>query len=1751
MAASALNIWAARAQARRRYQTAGYAVSASERLDAPVSGGEEGAIATHLIARKGEADLIETRIVEFVPADCDHESDTRLATLRAVIVERPGWHLDLIEYAQPRDARPPTRSAMADWIAEARRLVPISGAGAVALARRAVASALFLIRVADGERYRESPDLSDSLINGLETDSAISAEEAETLRSFHAASADDRQGTELRDDVLTEAALKIAERCISADPDVVDEMLAWFERHFCAPTQAGLAVDSATGDYVWLNAGPYDARAVLLHRFGDSEQASLDRAVFLIERDGIKWARRDTDDLPSLSSAEASELHSQPLDLAAREGEPDEAVSLRSIHGALGLAERNHILQWADGLRARDELPALIRDLIVETTPAQDLIRIDCPTAEGIGRPDFDLEVETRLGTPWAPRGLSRWEVSTSADVKRNADSNYSRRTREARPDAGEITYVHLTPRAWPETRESPQVRSGPADPVSVIPSRRQAKRQWQEQRSEEGHWREVRALDADDLLNWLIQAPATRARFSERLGLVPDGCTSARRRWDREQAQTGGQFSADMLLAGREQQFQEFAEACSTGGGTVYIVAQSTQDALDFISAAGARTEGVLDRMLLVSDAAAWRRLKREPGGGAILVAAEPEVAEGAEPSRHYLVVPLSRTARPSSNSEESEARIEIGPIDPTAAAKTLERQGLNRSEAWRLAALGRRSPGALRRTLQVGPRPTTPAWLDQLPRSQDLGAVWAALLAGRWSDRHVGDQSLLCELSGTGLSYEDLLLIIRPLSEGADALIARVGDQWDLVAPQEAWRHLASELPESLLDRFVSVAERALTESEIQRWADGSPVEIDGRTQTQPVGSRDLRHGVARSLALLGTHGSGTPLASGVSAETRAALIVRSLLSGDDDYHETEQETQACDDSPIEIHGVVHRTIRRFVDLSEVLPLLAEAAPDQFLEALGDALAQAKATPSGLLALTQGNAGPLSDTGWYGLKYASETLAWSPEPSHLAFVAESLLTLASIGNGDLAAKAHDCLVSLFWPRLPQTGLSTDRRNAVLVGLCGRVQLGEAAGSNEVRSALWRVLWDLAPRRTGGTPNATPEVREWPAITEPASHEDYASATHQVIALLLDMISYFASSAAESERLADMFWPLDEGGWFMRLPPAARARALATVEENATQGLIDKTLLVDRLRPFIRRHRQYADAFWTLEPDDLASVEQVARRIGDDEPVTASAWLFESHSPELGLIDLGVDRGSYEKHLDELRRASVAQAYASDGLEGVRRVAARAHGERQASGVEHIGRQLAVLAHSSELTPEGGDGADVDTLTPVLSGWLADEVSPTPLLDAIDRHTPEATSPRVGAALWDLVAMGFFAECLKIRHDSDENLSAWLTGLREQELSVTSLARLLTALRDFPLAWELAESLGPDVDSAYWERFSPLTLGPDFALAAESAERLLVAGRADAAVEVIAFHCSATDDLTETLEDGESGRLELALRALEAVADNADSAQIAHPLRLRVEEVLDWLSDQLSSDEVEFEDLRQVRFARLELMLEDVPGSREREPLLLTWLYRDPGLFAELIASRFAPADETKSDDDVRSVETDAAAALAAAASSKAWTLLHYWKRIPGLRGDGTIDSNIMLDWITQALEELAKREMLALGSGYVGEMLAKAPADSADEHGIVPPPAVRNVLEALRSSGVESQPSHIEHGLARGISNLRGAHWRSLPDGGKAERELADRYRSQADIVGDRWPRTARVLRLVADSYDSHGRMHDIQSEQFARGT
>jgi len=108
--------------------------------------------------------------------------------------------------------------------------------------------------------------------------------------------------------------------------------------------------------------------------------------------------------------------------------------------------------------------------------------------------------------------------------------------------------------------------------------------------------------------------------------------------------------------------------------------------------------------------------------------------------------------------------------------------------------------------------------------------------------------------------------------------------------------------------------------------------------------------------------------------------------------------------------------------------------------------------------------------------------------------------------------------------------------------------------------------------------------------------------------------------------------------------------------------------------------------------------------------------------------------------------------------------------------------------------------------------------------------------------------------------------------------------------------------------------------------------------------------------------------------------------------------------------------------------------------------------------------------------------------------------------------------------------------GDDRLGETLA-ASVRQPDEPW--PPKAVREVVEVSRSR-------NLERGLELGVYNRRGVTVRMPHDGGEQERNLAQRYRRDAEALRFDWPRTAAVLARIAENYERDAQREDQSAEQ-----
>jgi transcriptional regulator with XRE-family HTH domain len=342
----------------------------------------------------------------------------------------------------------------------------------------------------------------------------------------------------------------------------------------------------------------------------------------------------------------------------------------------------------------------------------------------------------------------------------------------------------------------------------------------------------------------------------------------------------------------------------------------------------------------------------------------------------------------------------------------------------------------------------------------------------------------------------------------------------------------------------------------------------------------------------------------------------------------------------------------------------------------------------------------------------------------------------------------------------------------------------------------------------------------------------------------------------------------------------------------------------------------------------------------------------------------------------------------------------------------------------------------------------------------------------------------------------------------------------ILTVLRAIPSdkwAWSKARNAGAAVEIAYWQR-APIWIEGDDADVAFALEHLLAVGRARFGVHLVGFE----------LHKGRKFSSELLVRLLlEAVRqpisedeDNNNRVMFQH----YVTEILKLLD---KSADVLTDSMLGLEWAYLPLL----EHSDRPAKVIMRELAENPALFVQLICAVFKPSEDSGVvDPPAENAEH------ARQISNQAYSLLRQWNVIPGTGADGQIDGGKLESWVKEA-RRLAKaegREVIA--EQKIGEVLS---ASAVGDDGVWPALPIRELIEAIRSSDVES-------GLVIGRRNRRGVTTRRPGDGGSLERAEASQYRAWSKAAAYDWIRTSAVLENISKSYEHDARWHDDDAER-----
>jgi transcriptional regulator with XRE-family HTH domain len=824
---------------------------------------------------------------------------------------------------------------------------------------------------------------------------------------------------------------------------------------------------------------------------------------------------------------------------------------------------------WANSRFGQSAFPELIRRLVLAEAGYHPQLRF--PSGDSVAMQGWDGETKIDFVSPIIPSGVAGWEVGTDKQPKTKADQAYKDRTKnKLHSDPSQTTFVFATPRRWAKKEE------------------------WKKARKAEGVWKDVRVIDGVDLVQWLERFPAVALWFARLINILPEDVTTLEQVWREWSLSTSPPLSVQLVLADRDDTASRIWQWLLGEPSVFAVQADAPIEAKAFLYAAieqyppGYRDFYHSRTIVAANDAA---RVLADVGTPLIIVLeeAEPGLSNSLVEKGHHVFVALT--------GEADQGTALRRPIRYTIQEELIQ-MGLRRDEASNFAHDSARSLTVLRRLMPSAPGYKTPEWAT----AKNTRHMIPALLTGAWDEGKAADKRVLESLSG--LSYADLAKELTSILQGADSPLRKIGSAWKIASPRDAWFRLAGLLTAADLEKFDGLAADVLGSADPrfnlepdERWR----ADLSGEDATY---SGLIRTGMAEVLVLISVFGSR---ASAVpNASLHSDRVVKRLLGKAD--------------------------AERWWSLHRQLRVIAEASPDEFLNAVDKSLAQNDPPIMKLFA---------EGTDFFGgggeyphLLWALEILAWSPD--YLARVTDILAKLTKLDpGGRYSNRPRNTFQQIYRLWYPQTSATLDQRNLVLKRL-----------RKTHPDTSWKLLLNLYPKSHDmAMDSPVPRWRDF-SVSDPerAAYAVVIRGAQVIGGWLLEDVG------TDAHRWQDLIERLSDFAPDLRKNAMQQLAATAPKMEDDA----DRAVMQQALRKLLNHHRQFPTAGWVLPKEELQNIEAVYSLFEPKNDLLKIKWLFDHQQPPILHPHEGHRWEANSNASDEVRRKAIADLITTDGVKAV-----------------------------------------------------------------------------------------------------------------------------------------------------------------------------------------------------------------------------------------------------------------------------------------------------------------------------------------------------------------------------------------------------------------------------------------------------------------------------------------------------------------
>jgi hypothetical protein len=826
--------------------------------------------------------------------------------------------------------------------------------------------------------------------------------------------------------------------------------------------------------------------------------------------------------------------------------------------------------------------------------PEPEKLRI--PIRGSTGQPGWDGILVTPIGyKEFVPEGKSFWEIGTGNNPKAKATGDFKKRTKAvSEAEQSNSTFVFVTSRSsyhtWGEKDQGA----------------------WIEACKAQSKWKDVRVIDANVLEHWLEHFPAIDLWLANEFGIPVAGLNIPVMHWNTLRAYGDPPpLKAEVFLKFREPALEKLKALLNGEIQVLMIETRYEEEVADYVAAALDYLEenehvDYSGRCLFIETADTWRSMCELPTRHILVAKPQLDVATNhelqvlAKSKGHAVLYP----SMPYSGRHPSSVLLR----EHTAheLQQSLEECGYLPEQARQIAAQSNGRITILKRLLVHAS--AAPHWADR----SEAGELGRFALIGSFIDESK-DVAPVSAILGKDLG--EWTFKMRPLSLVVDPPLIQHSGRWKFVSRYEGWTWLGKHLIDADLRRFSEQALIVLREVDKRFNIDKEERSFLVTTKDDEKFSRLLRQGISEGLALLGSHDQVLQSCSPNAGPSTSAHVVRELLS-DSDW-------------------------KLWCSLNDVMPLLAEAAPNEFLDAIEDHL---KVDNGALFKsiFDQETTGFFGSTYMTGLLWALETLAW-----HSAYLTRTTLALGKLAaldpGSNWANRPSNSLTTIFLPWLPQTLASIEQRVNAVSALC-----------NKDEDVGWKLLLSLLPHQSTTSSGSHKPV--WRALIlenhqRNVTYEDYWNQVKRYSGLAVHI------AKKDQCRSVELIDKLDQ------LVPDVISEFLTYLESVEFRNMDDEQRLPiwERLFALSMESKRFPDRESLLSMADLTRVTNLVKLLQPAKSSMRNRRLFGEREYEV-IEERGGRFAEQQKQLDIRRQAASAEILKQEGIAGVVEFARSVH---------------------------------------------------------------------------------------------------------------------------------------------------------------------------------------------------------------------------------------------------------------------------------------------------------------------------------------------------------------------------------------------------------------------------------------------------------------------------------------------------------